>query len=162
MRRGLSAFGRARPAASPSRASARGPEGGGGRAGAGELEQVPASGHGALRRATVPHARRVAQSRGRYQRRGAFFTQRTVSRAISSSSFVGITKVRTRAPSALTSPSFPPTAASFFVRVEADAEEVHVLADPGADLGRVLADAAGEDDRVGAVHLGEVGARGTA
>ena len=45
---------------------------------------------------------------------GRCLTQRTVSRAISSSSLVGITKVRTRAPSALTSPSLPRTAASFF------------------------------------------------
>ncbi len=43
-------------------------------------------------------------------------------------------------------------------RVERDAEPAKIAEDAAPDAGRVLADAAGEDDRVGAAQLDEVGA----
>ena len=73
-------------------------------------------------------------------------------RAIISSSLVGITQAETRLPAREI--RGPPLAIR--VRVQVDAEPRRRVADPAADLGRVLADAGGEDERVDAAeHRGE-------
>ena len=65
-------------------------------------------------------------------------------RAIISSSLVGITHAETRAPGVLM--RGPP--AAFAAGVKLDAEPCRVAANAFADGGRVLADAAGEHDRI--------------
>ena len=88
-------------------------------------------------------------------RTSAPVTTRHVSRAMSSSSSVGITQTARREPSRSMRPSCPSIAA-FLSGSSVDARASPVPRRSRANLRRVLADAAGEDDRVRAVHRGQV------
>ena len=76
-------------------------------------------------------------------------------RATTISSLVGTVQTCTREPGVETWRSAGP--AGVCRRVELDAEPAEVAADAGSNDRRVLADAAGEDDRIGAAELEQVG-----